>query len=162
MVEPAVVMKVGDSAPDFCLPDKDQRTVCLSDFKGTWVVFYFYPRDNTRGCTREAVAFTHAFEEFAQLNAIVIGVSGDSVESHGKFIQKHNLTVTLLSDATHEILERYGVWQRKQRYGKEFWGTVRSTFLISPEGKIAEIWRNVKVEGHVNAVKRRLVELQAA
>jgi peroxiredoxin Q/BCP len=163
MVEPAVVMKVGDGgAPDFCLPDKDRRNVCLHDFKGTWVVLYFYPRDNTRGCTREALAFTQALEEFAQLNAVVIGMSGDSVESHGKFIQKHNLTVTLLSDTTHEILERYGVWQRKQLYGKEFWGTVRSTFLISPGGKIAEIWRNVKVEGHVEAVKRRLVELQAA
>jgi peroxiredoxin Q/BCP len=155
-------VRVGGAAPQFCLPDKEWRNVCLSDFKGTWVVLYFYPRDNTSGCTREALAFSQALEEFAQLNAVVIGVSGDSVESHGKFIQKHNLTVTLLSDTTHELLERYGVWQRKQRYGEEFWGTVRSTFLISPEGKIAEIWRNVQVEGHVNAVKRRLVELQAA
>ena len=161
MVEPAVVLKVGDGAPAFCLPDKDRRTVCLQDFKGTWVVLYFYPRDNTSGCTREAVAFTQALEEFAQLHAVVIGVSGDSVESHGKFVQKHRLKVTLLSDTTHEILERYGVWQRKQLYGKEFWGTIRSTFLIGPGGKIAEIWRKVKVEGHAEAVKRRLAELHA-
>jgi len=161
MVEPAVVLKVGDGAPDFCLPDKDQRTVCLHEYQGTWVVLYFYPRDNTSGCTREAVAFTNALGEFAELHAVVIGVSGDSVESHGKFIQKHRLTVTLLSDTTHEILKRYGVWQRKQLYGKEFWGTIRSTFLIGPGGKIAEIWRNVKVEGHAEAVKRRLAELHA-
>lgn len=162
MVEPAVVLKVGDGAPDFCLPDKDRRTVCLHDFKGTWVALYVYPRDNTSGCTREALAFTQAHEEFAQLNAVVIGVSADSVESHAKFVEKHQLTVTLLSDATHKVLEQYGVWQRKRLYGKEFWGTVRSTFLISPEGKIAEIWRTVKVEGHADAVKRRLTELQAA
>lgn len=162
MVEPAVVLKVGDGAPDFCLPDKDRRTVCLHDYPGTWVVLYFYPRDNTSGCTREALAFTQAVEEFAQRDAVVIGVSADSVESHAKFVEKHQLTVTLLSDATHKVLEQYGVWQRKRLYGKEFWGTVRSTFLISPEGRIAEIWRTVKVEGHADAVKGRLTELQAA
>jgi peroxiredoxin Q/BCP len=162
MVEPAVVMNVGDGAPDFCLPDKDRRRVCLRDFKGKWVVLYFYPRDNTSGCTREAVAFTQKLEEFAQLNAVVIGVSADSVESHAKFAEKHDLTVTLLSDTTREVLDRYGVWQRKRLYGKEYWGTVRSTFLIDPEGQLAGGWRNVKVEGHAEAVKGRLRELQAA
>ena len=150
---------VGEAAPQFCLLDKDNREICLRDFRGKWVVLYFYPRDNTSGCTREAVEFTGALEEFGQLNTVVIGVSADSVASHRKFAEKHDLKVTLLSDETHEVLESYGVWQVKKLYGKEFWGTVRSTFLIDPEGTVAQVWRRVKVKGHVEAVKRRLAEL---
>jgi len=151
---------VGEEAPHFCLHDKDNKEICLSNFKGKWVVLYFYPRDNTSGCTREAVEFTSALGEFEKLNTVVLGVSADSVESHQKFAEKHSLKVVLLSDEAHEVLETYGVWQLKKLYGKEFWGTVRSTFLIDPEGNVAHVWRTVKVKGHVEAVKRRIVKLQ--
>ena len=152
--------KIGEFAPDFCLPDKDNKEACLRDFKGQWVVLYFYPRDNTSGCTREAVDFTEALDEFMKLNTIVLGVNADSVESHAKFTAKYQLKVALLSDGDHEVLEKYGVWQLKKLYGRAFWGVVRSTFLIDPEGKIAYVWPRVKVKGHVEAVKRRLMELQ--
>lgn len=155
-------LKVGEISPNFCLPDKDYKKTCLSDFKGKWAVLYFYPRDNTSGCTREAVEFTSVLDEFKKLNAVVIGISADSVESHQKFAEKHNLTVTLLSNGDHKVMEMYNVWQLKRLYGKEFWGVTRSTFLIEPSGKIAHTWHRVKVNGHVEAVKRRLEELQKA
>jgi peroxiredoxin Q/BCP len=153
-------LKIGALAPDFCLSDKDNKEACLHDFKGTWVVLYFYPRDNTSGCTREAVDFTDALDEFKKLNTTVLGVSADSVESHSKFAAKYQLKVALLSDGEHEVLEKYGAWQLKRLYGREFWGVVRSTFLIDPEGTIAYVWPRVKVKGHVEVVKRRLMELQ--
>ena len=153
-------LKKGDLAPEFCLPDQDNQDVCLKDFKGMWIVLYFYPRDNTSGCTREALDFSAARDDLKRLNAIVLGVSADSVESHRKFVQKHNLTVRLLSEVEHQVLERYGAWQLKKLYGKEFWGTVRSTVLIDPEGVIAHIWPKVQVTGHVEAVKHKLEELQ--
>ena len=153
-------LKEGDEAPSFCLPDKDDREICLTDFKGKWIVLYFYPKDNTSGCTREAVEFTGAINEFEKLNSVVLGVSPDSVERHYKFAEKHDLGVTLLSDVEHKVLEAYGVWQQKKMYGREFWGVVRSTFLIDPEGKVAHVWRKVRVKGHVEAVKCRVLELQ--
>ncbi len=153
-------LKEGDEAPSFCLPDKDDRAICLTDFKGKWIVLYFYPKDNTSGCTREAVEFTGAIDEFETLNTVVLGVSPDSVERHLKFAEKHNLGVTLLSDVEHNVLEAYGVWQQKKMYGREFWGVVRSTFLIDPDGKVAHLWRKVKVKEHVEAVKSRVLEVQ--
>ena len=153
-------LKKGDTAPEFCLPDVDHQDVCLSDFKGTWVVLYFYPRDNTSGCTREARDFSAARGNLEQLHAVVLGVSTDTVESHRKFVEKHDLTVRLLSDTEHSVLARYGAWQLKKLYGKEFWGTVRSTVLIDPEGAIAHIWPKVQVKGHVEAVTQKLEELQ--
>ncbi|KAF5433412.1 peroxiredoxin Q/BCP [Candidatus Methanophagaceae archaeon] len=153
-------LKEGDEAPSFCLPDKDNREICFTDFKGKWIVLYFYPKDNTSGCTREAVEFTATINEFETLDTAVLGVSPDSVERHYKFAEKHNLEVTLLSDVEHKVLEAYGVWQQKKMYGREFWGVVRSTFLIDPEGKVAYVWRKVKVKGHVEAVKSRVLELQ--
>lgn len=153
-------LKKGDLAPEFCLPDKDNREVCLHDFKGTWIVLYFYPRDNTSGCTREALDFSAARDDLEHLNAVVLGVSADSVESHRKFEEKHNLRVRLLSDIEHTVLARYGAWQLKKLYGKEFWGTVRSTVLIGPDGVIAHFWPKVQVKGHVETVKQKLDELQ--
>jgi peroxiredoxin Q/BCP len=153
-------LKEGDLAPEFCLPDKDNREVCLHDFKGTWVVLYFYPRDNTSGCTREAQDFSAARDDLKHLNAAVLGVSADSVESHRKFVEQHNLKVTLLSDIEHRVLTRYGAWQLKKLYGKELWGTVRSTVLIDPEGVIAHSWPKVQVKGHVEAVTQKLEELR--
>jgi peroxiredoxin Q/BCP len=151
---------VGASAPVFCLPNQDGNEVCLEDYRGGWVVLYFYPRDNTKGCTLEAIDFTMNKEAFEDMGAIVLGVSPDSVKSHNNFCQKHNLTITLLSDPEHVALEKYGVWQLKKMYGREFHGVVRSTFLVDPDGKVAHIWRKVKVADHVEEVKKRLGELK--
>jgi peroxiredoxin Q/BCP len=154
------MIKVGDKAPQFCLPDKDGRQICLKDFKGKWLVLYFYPKDNTSGCTLEAMHFTMSLNAFRKMGAEIVGVSPDSMESHCRFADKHKLKVTLLSDTDHKVLESYGVWQKKKLYGREFWGVVRSTFLIDPEGKIGYVWRKVKVAGHVEDVKNRLSQLK--
>ncbi len=151
---------VGEPAPDFCLPNQDEETVCLRDLRGKWVVLYFYPKDNTSGCTREAVDFTQHLEAFEARGAVVLGVSPDSVKSHRNFRSKHDLRVTLLSDPEHKVLEAYGAWQLKRMYGREYWGVVRSTYLIDPEGKIAWVWPKVKVAGHVEEVLNKLRELQ--
>jgi len=153
------MVDTGNTAPEFCLPDKDNQKTCLKDFKGKWVVLYFYPKDNTSGCTMEAVHFSQAKDRFSKLNAVILAVSPDSAESHCKFADKHQLSITLLSDPEHKVLESYGVWQKKSMYGREFWGVVRSTFLIDPKGKIRHAWRKVKVAGHVEEVIKRLVEL---
>jgi peroxiredoxin Q/BCP len=154
------MINVGDKAPQFCLPDKDGRQVCLKDFEGKWLVLYFYPKDNTSGCTLEAVHFTRVRNALKKMGAEIAGVSPDSTESHCRFADKHKIKVRLLSDTDHQVLESYGVWQKKKLYGREFWGVVRSTFLIDPEGKIRYVWRKVKVAGHVEDVKNRLSQLK--
>jgi peroxiredoxin Q/BCP len=154
------MLKEGKKAPAFCLKDQDEEKRCLKDFKGKWVVLYFYPKDNTSGCTLEAKDFTCSLDEFAKLNAIIIGVSPDSIESHQKFIAKQSLNLTLLSDTNHVVLEKYGVWQLKKMYGREYYGVVRSTFLIDSDGKIKHMWNKVKVKGHVDEVKNVLKESQ--
>jgi peroxiredoxin Q/BCP len=153
------MIEVGEKAPRFCLPDKDNNRVCTKDFKGKWLLLYFYPKDNTSGCTMEATYFTKAKAQFEKLNSVILAVSPDSPESHCKFADKHGLKITLLSDPDHKVLESYGVWQKKKMYGKEFWGVIRSTYLIDPEGKIRYLWPKVKVAGHVEEVKDKLIEL---
>ena len=153
------MLKVGDSATNFCLADETGNEHCLENFKGKWVVLYFYPKDNTSGCTLEAIDFTSALTDFDKLNTTVIGVSPDSTKSHQNFIEKHNLKVKLLSDPEHKTLEEYGAWQKKKLYGREFMGVVRSTYLINPQGKIEYVWPKVKVKGHVDVVKEKLTEL---
>ena len=148
----AKTIKEGTNAPTFCLEDQDNNKVCLKDYKGKWIVLYFYPKDNTSGCTREAVEFTNDLKKFEKLNAAILGVSPDSVKSHTNFCNKHNLTITLLSDPEHSVLEKYAVWQIKKMYGREYYGVVRSTFLIDPAGKIAKSWIKVKVDGHAAEV----------
>ncbi|MGC9365548.1 MAG: thioredoxin-dependent thiol peroxidase [bacterium] len=148
----------GKSAPLFCLKDSEQNKVCLKDFRGAWVVVYFYPRDNTRGCTLEAQDFTLNLKKFKKLNCPVIGISPDSVSSHQKFVEKYKLKLILLSDPEHQVLEKYQVWQKKKMYGREYWGVVRSTFLINPQGKISHVWTKVKVPGHVDEVLHTLSE----
>ncbi|HUK39099.1 MAG TPA: peroxiredoxin [Methanomicrobiales archaeon] len=148
---------VGKPAPPFCLPDAGGKEVCLESFRGKWVVLYFYPRDNTPGCTLEAIQFSKALEEFASLGAQVIGVSTDSPESHVKFAERHDLTVLLLSDTDHRVIGAYDAWKPKSFMGKEFLGTERDTFLVDPEGKIVEVWRKVSVKGHAEAVKDALL-----
>ncbi len=150
----------GDQAFDFCLFNGNNEKVCLESYKGKWVVLYFYPKDNTPGCTTEAIGFSNSIREFEELNAIVLGISPDSTESHDKFCDKHGLKVQLLSDTNHEIVEKYGVWQIKHMYGKEYYGVVRSTFLIDPNGFVRHIWSPVNVKNHVSEVKDKLIELQ--
>jgi peroxiredoxin Q/BCP len=152
-------LKIGIKAPDFKLPDAAGETVALKDFKDKWLVLYFYPKDSTSGCTTEAVDFTGSLPEFKRLGASVAGVSPDSCKSHQKFIIKHDLAVTLLSDEEKTVLEKYGVWQMKKMYGKDYFGVVRTTFLIGPDGKIRHIWDKVKVAGHVDEVLNKLKEL---
>ncbi len=152
-------LQFGDDAPLFTLPDQDGREVNLKHFRGQWVVLYFYPKDDTPGCTKEAKDFTASLEKLQKLNAIVLGVSADSTKSHCEFRDKYGLKVTLLSDPEHKVLEAYGVWQKKQQYGREFYGAVRTTYLIDPEGKIAHIWRNVNVDGHTEQVLHKIQSL---
>ncbi len=146
-------LTVGDTAPDFILPDADGKEVSLSQMSGQWVVLYFYPKDSTSGCTTEAIEFTELAPEFEKLGAVVLGVSKDSVASHRKFIDKKGLGVGLLSDENSTVLDLYGAWQMKKQCGKECMGTVRSTVLIDPQGKVAEVWPKVtKAAGHAAKV----------
>jgi peroxiredoxin Q/BCP len=155
-----VELKVGDVAPEFCLPDKDNRNVCLKDFKGKYAIVYFYPKDNTPGCTTEAIGFTEILPEFQKLNAEVIGISPDSPESHAKFIEKKSLKVILLSDRDKKVVISYGKWGKKKFRGKEYIGLTRSTFIIDPKGKITHIWPTVSVKGHPEEVQKILAELK--
>src|SRR4030067_231499 len=149
-------LKVGQLAPDFCLPNQNEESVCLKDSRGKWVVLYFYPRDNTPGCTIEAMDFTKLKSKFENLNAVILGVSKDNCNSHQKFIAGKKLTITLLSDPEAEVQKKYGVWRPKKFMGREFLGTVGSTFLINPEGKIAKIWDAVKAKGHAQDVLQEI------
>ncbi len=137
-------MEIGMKAPDFTLPDKDGKLVSLSDFLGKKVVLYFYPKDNTPGCTRQACAFAGAYEAFKAKNVQVIGISKDSVASHVKFAEKYSLPFVLLSDTELEAIQAYGVWQEKKLYGKVSMGVVRTTFIIDESGNIAHIMPKVK------------------
>lgn len=154
------MLKVGDKAPEFCLPDQNENKVCLKDLRGKWTVLYFYPKDNTSGCTLEAVDFTSHNDNIEKIGGIVLGVSPDSTKSHTNFCNKHNLTITLLSDTEHKVLELYDAWRVKKMYGREFYGVIRSTFLIDPEGEIAFFWDKVKAKGHVEKVYEKLKELK--
>ncbi len=153
------MLKVGDKAPDITLPNQDEVEISLRDLEGKWVVLYFYPKDNTPGCTTQACEFTQALPNFDGLNAVIIGISPDSPKKHSNFIAKKDLLITLLSDEEKEVCEKYGVWQLKKNFGNEYMGVVRSTFLISPEGKIEAIWEKVRVKGHVETVKLKLEEI---
>ena len=138
------MLEVGTKAPEFTLPDKDGNSVSLTDFAGRKVVLYFYPKDNTPGCTRQAYTFAGAYEEFKKINAVVIGVSKDSVASHQKFAEKHGLPFILLSDPELTAIQAYGVWQEKKLYGKVSMGVVRSTFVINENGMIEKAMPKVK------------------
>jgi len=154
------MLEIGDNVPNFCLPNQDEEEICFRDIKGRWIVLYFYPKDNTSGCTTEACDFTNALLDFRNLDAIVLGVSPDSPKKHRNFIEKKELGITLLSDENRELCKMFGVWQLKKNYGREYMGVVRSTFLISPDGKVAFKWEKVRVKGHVEVVKEKLKELK--
>ena len=146
------MLEVGMKAPAFTLPDKDGNLVSLSDFAGKRVVLYFYPRDNTPGCTRQACAFAAAYEAFKALDAVVIGVSKDSTASHQKFAQKHDLPFILLSDPELAAIQAYGVWQEKKNYGKVSMGVVRSTFVIDGAGNIEKVMPKVKPDTNAQEI----------
>ncbi|MCL6283082.1 peroxiredoxin [Ruegeria sp. 2012CJ41-6] len=143
---------LSDTAPDFTLPRDGGGEVTLSDLRGTKVVLFFYPRDDTPGCTKESIGFSEQLQAFSDAGAQVLGVSRDTVAKHDKFVAKHGLTTTMLSDADSDICERYGVWVEKNMYGRKSMGIERATFLIDADGHIGRIWRKVKVPGHVEEV----------
>ncbi len=151
----------GDKAPAFKAELSDGTKTSLADYRGTWVILYFYPKNNTPGCTKEACAFRDSAKQISGLDAVILGCSPDSTESHGKFITKFDLPFKLLADPDNTIAEAYGVWKEKNMYGRKFMGIERSTFLIDPQGKIRKIWRRVKVDGHVDAVIEELQALTA-
>ncbi len=145
-------LSVGDVAPGFSMPDMAGITRSLSDYSGQWVLLYFYPKDDTPGCTAEACTIRDAFPDFKKLGVTVLGVSVDSPEKHTKFIEKYELPFTLLSDESHTVVEKYGVWEKKKFMGREYMGTLRTSFLIDPQGKIAKIYEDVKPEMHAEEV----------
>ena len=155
-------LSIGGTAAAFTLPRDGGEQISLADYAGQAVVLYFYPRDDTPGCTKEAIGFTEMAAEFAAVNTVVIGASKDSVKKHNKFRDKHSLGVVLVSDEESGLCEAYGVWAEKNLYGKTYMGIERTTFLIRPDGKIAQIWRKVKVPGHVEAVLEAARSLDAA
>ena len=163
------MLNIGDKAPEFNLPNENGKMVSLKDYAGKWLVVYFYPKDDTPGCTKEACDFTDNRNEFAGLDAEVVGISRDDADDHQKFIAKYDLNLTLLSDPDHSVHEAYGAWGTKINYGKEILGVIRSTFIISPGGEIAALWRKVSVRvkrksgevKHADKVKEKLAELQA-
>ena len=148
MTHPAV----GDIAPAISLPRDGGENMDLSDFAGKNIVLYFYPKDDTPGCTKESIGFTENVDAFAALNTVILGISKDSVKKHDKFVAKHNLKIALLSDEEGDVCERYGTWVEKNMYGKTYMGIERATYLIGTDGRIAQVWRKVRVPGHVDAV----------
>ena len=155
-------LEPGSTAPAFSLPDQDDETVKLADYKGQWVVLYFYPKDDTPGCTTEACDFTDGIKSFEKLDAAVLGCSPDSTESHRKFIAKYKLKVRLLSDRDHTVMEKYGAWGEKILYGQKKIGVIRSTVIVGPDGKVAHHWAQVKAAGHAEKVREKLQELRDA
>lgn len=167
------MLEIGNNAPEFSALNQDDIEISLRDVLGKWIVLYFYPKDLTPGCTTQACDFTDSLPEFDDLDAVILGVSPDDTEKHRRFIEKKDLQITLLADTDKKMCEDYGVWQLKKFMGKEYMGVVRTTFIISPEGKIAALWPKVNVRKkktvkgekieilHVNEVKEKLQELQS-
>ena len=166
------MLEIGTKAPAFCIPNQDDVEICLRDLKGKWIVLYFYPKDNTPGCTTQACDFTQQEPLFEDLDAVILGISADSTTKHRNFIEKKDLGITLLSDEDKTVCESYGVWQQKQMAGNKYMGIVRSTFIINPEGEISASWEKVRVRVkkklkgeqiellHVDEVREKLKQLQ--
>lgn len=157
-----MTLAVGRKAPAFTLADQDGKKVSLASLEGQWVVLYFYPRDDTPGCTTEACEFTAASPRFGKLDAVVLGCSPDTPAAHRKFIDKHELKVRLLSDPDHAVMQKYDAYGEKVLYGKKTIGVIRSTVILDPAGKVAHHWKKVRAAGHAEQVREKLAELQAA
>lgn len=155
-----VILEVGEKAPDFEALDEHGKKVSLKQFKGKPIILYFYPKDNTPGCTKEACSLRDRYISFKKKNIIILGVSKDSQKSHQSFIEKHDLPITLISDTDKKVQQAYGVWQEKTMYGKKTMGTVRTTYIISPEQKIAYVFDKVDCENHAEEILEKLEELK--
>jgi thioredoxin-dependent peroxiredoxin len=153
------VIAAGDAAPDFTAPTDDGSMLALSALRGRWVVLYFYPKDDTSGCTAQACDLRDQFPRFKKAGATILGLSPDSVASHKKFKAKYELPFTLVADTDHAIADAYGVWKEKSMYGRKYWGNERTTFLIDPAGRVARVFPKVKPEVHAAAVQAALDEL---
>lgn len=151
MAKKEEILNIGALAPDFTLPASNGEQVSLDQFKGKYVVLYFYPKDNTPGCTTEACDFKNYHDEFINLDVVILGISPDSMKSHDRFIEKYQLPFLLLSDEDHQVAEQYGAWVLKKNFGKEYMGIERSTFIVDKEGNLMKVYRKVKVKGHVEA-----------
>ena len=156
-----MAIKLGAKAPGFNLPDQDGKMHDLKDYAGTWVLLYFYPKDDTPGCTIEACAIRDNFPKFKKMKAVVLGVSADPVKKHAKFAEKYDLPFTLLADEKRELIDAYGVWAKKKFMGREYMGILRNSYLINPEGKIAKIYEGVKPKDHAEEVLQDLKALDA-
>lgn len=151
-----MTLKIGDKVPKIKIQNQNNDSVKLSDYKGKYIILYFYPKDNTPGCTSEAIDFRDNISKFDKLNAVVLGISKDSSDKHQKFIDKYDLPFDLLVDTEGDLCQEFGVWVQKSMFGKKYMGIERSTFIINPQGKIVEEWRKVKVKGHVAEVLKAL------
>lgn len=154
------MLEKGTMAPDFSLPDQNGKNHTLGDYKGKWIVLYFYPKDLTPGCTVEACNFRDDFPNFQNADATIIGISKDSIKRHAKFAEKYQLPFVLLSDESGKVCEKYGVWKKKSLYGKSFMGIERSTYLINPQGKIEKVYHKVKVKEHAEELLKDLQQLR--
>lgn len=155
-----MAITIGRQAPPLALTDQRDRKVSLSDYAGQWIVVYFYPKDDTPGCTAEACEFTDGMKAFEKLDAVVLGCSPDDAASHRDFIDKYKLKVTLLSDPEKKVMRSYGAWGEKNMYGRISMGVIRSTVIIDPEGKVAHHWKKVQARGHAEKVREKLLELR--
>ena len=154
------LIDTGTKAPAFALKDQTGKLHRLSQYAGQWVVLYFYPKDNTSGCTKQACGFRDQLPDFGKLDTVVLGVSPDDQKSHARFVAKQNLNFTLLADPDHQVLAKYGVWLEKSMYGRKYMGVVRTTYLINPKGQVAHRWDKVKVARHIETVLEKLDDLQ--
>ena len=154
------MLETCQSVPQFSLPDQNGKIHNINDYKDQWVILYFYPKDLTPGCTTEACNFQEALPDFNAIDAVIFGISKDSPEQHKKFVSKYNLQFSLLSDEHSDVCEKFGVWQKKSNYGKEYMGIVRSTFLVNPEGKIARVYPKVNVKEHHQEILNDLKTLK--
>lgn len=155
-----MAVNTGDNAPAFSLPDQNGNNVNLDDFKGKTVILYFYPKDDTSGCTKEACQFRDSFPSFKKMNAVILGVSPDSVKSHKKFADKYNLSFSLLSDEEKSVIETYDVWKEKSMYGRKYMGVERTTFVIDKNGKIRKVFNKVRVPDHDRQILETLKEIE--
>lgn len=152
------MLKIGDKLPTFSIPNQNGEVVNSADLKGSWTVLYFYPKDNTPGCTQEACDFRDANQALKNIGCKVLGVSKDSTQSHTNFMRKYELPFNLLSDTTGELCEKFGVWVEKSMYGKKYFGIQRATFLVNPDGQVTNVWEKVSVKNHTNDVLKTLQE----